>query len=126
MTYLLREFDPIILCLILVPCFLAAAAWALKMACSFCSVDAPDFAQALTCVLAVCVGNIFLRYGLHSPYFIQGLGTQVIAPLIITSIIVALFIRTGPFSALVVTLVQACICGAIYFAVDTVTKVVLA
>lgn len=106
--------------LVLLPASLVLAAWALQLACSIAAVEPPDFWKSFFCVVLVVTGNIFLRAWLNTAYPNQGLGLQLLAPLALTVAIVAFTVRTGPLSALVVTVCEGLLCAGLFICLQTV------
>jgi hypothetical protein len=100
----------------LVPLGVAAAAWALQLACGFCSVDPPEFWHAVTIVVMVAVANTILRFVLHATGAAYGIAPQYLAPLLVTSTVITLGVPTAPFTAVTVTASQLVICAIIYYA----------
>jgi hypothetical protein len=99
----------------LVPLGLAAAAWALQMACGFCSTDPPEFPHAITTVVIVAVANAILRLILQTAGLGEGIGPEYVAPALTTTTIIAISLPTGPFTALTITAVQLVLCTVMYF-----------
>ena len=99
----------------LAPLAVAAAAWALRMACGFCSVEPPEFWHAVIIVVVIAVTNVVLRFFLQVTDSAHGMGPQYFAPALATSAVIALSLPTGPFSALTITVVQVVLCAMIYY-----------
>jgi hypothetical protein len=99
----------------LVPLAICCAAWALQMACGFCSVDPPEFWHAVTTVVIIVVANAVLRLVLQTVDSANGIAPQYFAPILATSAVITLSLPTGPFSALTITVVQLILCAMIYY-----------
>jgi hypothetical protein len=99
----------------LVPLAIAVAAWALQLACGFCSVDPPEFWHAVTTVVIIAVTNVVLRFVLYTADAADGIAAEYFAPLLVTSAVITLSVPTGPFTALTVTLVQLVVCAMMYY-----------
>lgn len=125
MVSFLHGLDPILYWAVVAPIGIAVAAWALRMACEICSVEPPDFWQAVVTVMVVCIGNALLRYFLQAAHAPFGLGTQLVAPLLTTVVILSLSLSTGPVSAMMITMVQVSICGAIYMAFTMIDGLIM-
>lgn len=126
MAQLLSNLDPTLVVVILLPLAAVIAAWALRVACSVCSVDPPDFWQSVLAVVIICVANIVLRFWLRVVQAPIDFSTQFIAPLVVTGLVVSMSIRTGPFAAFKVTFVHGILCGLIYCAALVMSKVFIA
>jgi hypothetical protein len=114
MAQLLARIDPVLMFLVIVPLALAAAAWALQMACAIAAVDPPNYWQSFLCVILVLITNVILRFWVNISVPDPGLGYQLLIPLGLTAAIVAVMVRVGPVSAVVVTVCEAALCGGIY------------
>ncbi len=125
MAELLARIDPTLLLFVLLPLGLAAAAWALQMACGVSAVEPPDYWQSLLCVFLVMLSNVLLRFWVNTSVFDPGLGCQLIWPLVMSSAIVALMVRTGPFSAMIVTICEGAFCLALYVGFSMVSTALL-
>ena len=110
MTELLSRFDATLVFLVFLPTALFLAAWALQMACAFAAVEPPDYWQSLLCVFLVVVANILLRFWINVWVVDPGFGCHVIWPVALTAAIIAVMVRTGPVSALIVTICEGGIC----------------
>lgn len=108
------RLDPALVFLVLVPVGLAIAAWALQMACAVAAVDPPDYWQSMLCMVLITVANVLLRYWVNISVRDPGLGYQLLIPLGMTAAIIAVMVRVGPVSAVVVTLCQGAICAGLY------------
>ncbi len=126
MAQSLRDLDPTFVLIVLVPLAAATAAWALRVACSVCSVESPDFWHSVLAVVIICVANIVLRFWLKVSHVPTGIGPQVVAPLVTTALVIAMSVRTGPLSACKVTFVHGMLCGLIYCMVTAMGKVLIA
>jgi len=99
----------------LVPLAVAAAAWALQMACGFCSVDPPEFWHAVTIIVVTAVTNVVLRFVLQATDSAHGIWPEYAAPAVATAIVIAVGLPTGPFTALTIMIVQVFLCAMIYY-----------
>jgi hypothetical protein len=117
-TELLERFDPTLVLLVATVVGMAAAAWLLRMACIVAAVEPPDYWQSLLCVFLVVVANVMLRYWVNTTVVDPGLGTQLIGPLVLTAGIVAVMVRTGPLSAVLVTVCEGFFCAGLYLGVS--------
>ncbi len=114
MSEILRVTNPeIVLALTAFLC-LGAVAWSLRMSCSLCSIEPPDFWQAALTSVIVVAANIILRFWFSVAEVPTGWGTQLVAPLVVSAGVVAASIRIGPISALGVTVVQGVVCAVLY------------
>lgn len=120
------DFDALWMLAALVPLMLAAAAWALQMACGFCSVDPPEFWHAVTTVVIVAVVNAVLRFVLQSGDMNYSMASLYLAPFLATGAVITLSLPTGPFTALTITVVQGVLCALIYFGLRWLQAVVAA
>ena len=125
MAELLTRIDPALVLFVLLPAGLAAAAWALQMACAVSDVEPPDYWQSLLCVFLVVVSNVLLRFWVNTTMFDPGLGAQLIWPLVMSSAIVAVMVRIGPLSAVVVTVCEGAFCLAIYIGFSMASSALL-
>lgn len=114
MAQLIHQLDPALLFFVIVPLMLAVAAWALQMACAVSAVEPPDYWQSLLCVILVVTANVVLRFWVNISMVDPGLTYQLLLPLGMTAAIVAIMVRVGPLSAMVVTVCQGAICAGIY------------
>jgi hypothetical protein len=126
MAQLLSNLDPTFVVVVLLPLAAAIAGWALRVACSVCSVEPPDFWHSVLAVMIICVANIVLRFWLRVIQAPIDFGTQFVAPVIVTGLVVSMSIRTGPLSAFKVTFVHGILCGLIYCAALVMSKVLVA
>jgi hypothetical protein len=110
-----NDIDQLWLLAALAPLGLAAAAWALQMACGFCSVDPPEFPHAITTVVIIAVANAILRLVLQTMGVGEGIAPEYFAPALATTAVIALSLPTGPFTALTITVVQVALCAMMYF-----------
>ena len=113
--HLLENLDTIWTLAALVPLAVAAAAWALRMACGFCSVEPPEFWHAVVVVVIIAVSNVVLRFFLQVTDSDHGFAPQYFGPALMTAAVIALSLPTGPFSALTIMVVQAVLCASIYY-----------
>ena len=96
------------------------------MSCSVCSVDPPDFWHAAISVVVIATVNIVLRFWLNVTHVPPGLGSQLLAPLVASSAVVSISVHTGPFSAVMVTLVHGLICSMCYLGATTLGSAIMA
>jgi len=115
MGHLFNNLDAVWTLAALVPLAVAAAAWALRMACGFCSVEPPEFWHAVTIVVIIAVTNVVLRFFLQVTDSADGMTQQYLAPAMATAAVIALSLPTGPFSALTIMIVQTVLCAMIYY-----------
>lgn len=126
MGQFLSDFDALWCLAALVPLIIAAAAWALQMACGFCSVDPPEFWHAVTTVVIIAVANAVLRFAIQSGDLEYGVASMYLAPFLATSAVITLSLPTGPFTALTITVVQGGLCALIYLGLRWLQAVVTA
>ncbi len=126
MVSFFNHLDPAFLFLVVVPVGLAIAAWTLQMACSIAAVDPPDYWQSMLCVVLIAVANVILRYWINVSVPDPDLGYRVILPLGMTAAIVAVMVRVGPVSAVVVTVCEGAICAGIYIGVSMASSALIA
>lgn len=126
MSQFVDRFDPALLFLVIVPLGFAVAAWALQMACAISAVDPPDYWQSLLCVVLVAVANVLLRFWVNISVPDPGLGYHLLIPLGMTAAIVAVMVRVGPLSAVVVTVCQGAICAGIYIGMSMASSALTA
>ena len=122
MLQFISGLDPVLILSLFVPAAMIFAAWSLQMACSIASVDPPDFWQSLLCTFLVVVANILLRFWVNTSVADPGLGTNLLAPVVLTIAIVAVLVRTSPLSALVITTGQGLIFAALYYGLTTLNS----
>ncbi len=126
MMYFFRVFDPAIVAILLVPICLAIAAWALRLACSFSSVEPPEFLQSAFTVVLICVANVAVSFFMHFTQAAPGIGTHLVVPLLVTAAMIAIVVRTGPLSALITTVSFGSICGGVYYSLAALNAAMLA
>lgn len=119
MLQFISGLDPTLVLCLFVPAAMIFAAWSLQIACSIAAVEPPDFWQSLLCTFLVVVANILLRFWVNTSVAAPGLGTNLLAPIVLTIAIVAVLVRTGPLSALVVTTCQGLIFAVLYYGLTT-------
>jgi len=112
---ILHDRDALWILAALVPLGIASAAWALQMACGFCSVDPPEFSHAVTTVVIIAVANAILRLVLQNTGYGDGIGPEYMAPLLMTTAVISLSLPTSPFVAATITAVELVLCAIIYF-----------
>jgi hypothetical protein len=115
---LFERADPTLVLLVATLVGMAAAAWALQMACAVAAVEVPDYWQSLLCVFLVVVSNVLLRFWVNTSIADPDLGTKLVWPLVMTAGIVAVMVRTGPVSAMVVTACEGIFCAGLYLGVS--------
>jgi hypothetical protein len=111
----LTDLDAIWTLAALVPLSVAAAAWALRMACGFCSVEPPEFWHAVITVVIIAVTNVVLRFFLQVTDSAEGMAPEYLAPAVATASVIALSLPASPFSALTITVVQGVLCATMYY-----------
>ena len=126
MSHLIHQIDPAAFFLIVVPLGLAIAAWALQMACSVSSVQTPDYWQSLLCVILAVIANVVVRFWVNTSVPNAGLVYQFLVPLGVTVAIVAIMVRVGPISAMLVTISSGAICAGIYVGVSMASSALVA
>ncbi|MCC6493744.1 MAG: hypothetical protein IT424_12080 [Pirellulales bacterium] len=126
MGHFFSDFDALWTLAALIPLLLAAAAWALQMACGFCSVDPPEFWHAVTTVVIIAVVNAVLRLILQSGDAGYSMGTMYLAPFLATGAVITLSLPAGPFTGLTITIVQGVLCALMYFGLRWLQAVVAA
>lgn len=126
MAQLLSNLDPTFVVVVLLPLAAVIAGWALRISCTVCSVDPPDFWQSVLAVVIICVANIVLRFWLRVVQAPIDAGTQFIAQAVVTALVVSMSIRTGPWPACKVTFVHGILCGLIYCAALVMSKAIIA
>ena len=126
MAQLLPGLDPTLMLVVLLPIGALIAGWALQMACNICSVEPPDFWHSVLAVVIICISNVVLRFWLRVSEAPASFSTQLLAPAVITGLVIAMSIRTGPFAAFKVTFVHGVLCGLIYCVVSVMGKVLIA
>jgi hypothetical protein len=126
LTQLLPELDSTLVLAIFLPLGALIAGWTLQMACNICSVEPPDFWQSVLAVVIICIANIVLRFWLRVSEIPATHTTQLLVPAIITGLVIAMSIRSGPFAAFKVTFVHVVLCGLIYCVVSVMGKALIA
>lgn len=126
MPHSLSNLDAVWTLAALVPLAVAAAAWALQMACGFCSIDPPEFWHAVTIVVVTAVTNVVLRFVLQATDSGQGIWPEYAAPLAATAVVIAVGLPTGPFTAWTIMIVQVFLCAMIYYCLGWVQTLVTA
>ncbi len=124
MPELLSRFDPTLVFLVLLPAALLIAAWGLQMACGFAAVEPPDYWQSLLCVFLVVVANLLLRFWINVSVVDPGFWSHAVWPLVVTAAIIAVMVRTGPLSALVVTACQGAICAVLFIGISMLSSAI--
>jgi hypothetical protein len=107
-----------------VPLIIAAAAWALQLACGFCSIDPPEFWHAVTTVVIIAVTNVVLRFVLYTTDAADGIAAEYFAPFLVTSAVITVSVPTGPFTAMTITVVQLVVCAVMYYSLLWLQSVV--
>ena len=126
MAQVLSDLDPTFVWAVLLLLGALIAGWALQVACSVCSVEAPDFWYSVLAVVIICISNIVLQFWLRVTQAPADFSTQILAPAVITVLVIAMSIRTGPLAALKVTLVHGVLCGLIYCVVTVMGNAMIA
>jgi len=112
------DLDLIFTLAALVPLAVAVAAWALQMACGFCSQEPPEFWHAVITVVIIAVANVVLRFFLQVTDSAHGMAPQYLLPAVTTAAVIAVCLPTGPFSASTITIVQIVLCALMYYALQ--------
>jgi len=124
---LLRDLDTAWMLVVVAPTLLLIGAWTLQVASGFCTAKPPEFWHAVLTVIAAGVANVALRLILLSLGVEQPAPVQAMTAVIMTAIVVALSLPTGPISAVSITIVQAAFCVLLYLAIGWIgTHVVVA
>ena len=126
MVQVLCDLDPIFVRAVLLLLGALIAGWALQVACSVCSVEPPDFWYSVLAVVIICISSIVLQFWLRVTQAPADFSTQILAPAVITVLVIAMSIRTGPLAALKVTFVHGVLCGLIYGILTVMGKVLIA
>ena len=126
MAQLISGIDPSLVLIILLPLAAGIACWALRVYCTICGLDPPDFWRAVLAVVIICVANVVLRFWLRVIQVPVGSETQILAALLMTILLMAMSTRTGPFAACKVTFVHALLCGLIYGVVQVMSESLIA
>jgi hypothetical protein len=119
------DLDLIFTLAALVPLAVAVAAWALQMACGFCSVEPPEFWHAVIVVVIIAVTNVVLRFFLQMTDSAYGMAPQYFLPAVATAAVICLSLPTGPFSAATITIVQVVLCALVYYALKWLAALVI-
>ncbi|MEQ8208512.1 MAG: hypothetical protein RH917_01670 [Lacipirellulaceae bacterium] len=106
--------DPQWILLVLAPLGLAAAAWALRLACSFSLVDPPGFLHATYLVATLIVANVAVRFFLEVTGTQPGLSTRYAVPAIINAIVLTIGLPVNPVSAFMVAVAHVVISCLMY------------
>lgn len=126
MAQLISGLDPSLVLMILLPLAAVIAGWALRISCTICGVEPPDFWRAVLAVVIICVANVVLRFWLRVTQVPVGYETQILASLIMTTLLMAMSTRTGPFAACKVTFVHGLLCGLIFGVAHVMSKSLIA
>lgn len=100
--------------LVLVPLGLAAAAWALRLACSFSLVEPPRFWHATYLVFALIVANLAVRFFFEVTGTESGLSTRYAVPAIVSGIVLTIGVPVNPVSGFIVAVAHVVICCLMY------------
>ena len=122
MPQLLQGIDPPLVFLLILPLAAVIAAWALRVSCNMCDVDAPDFWHCLLAVVIVVLSNLALHFALSIHENPLSYEARFLAPLAVTVLVLGMSIRTGPINACKVILVQGILCGILYYAAVLMKK----
>ena len=122
---LLRDLDTAWMLVVVAPTLLVTGAWTLQLASGFCATKTPEFWHAVLTVIAAGVANVALRLILMALGVTQPAPIQAMSAVLITSIVVALSLPTGPISALTITVVQAVFCVLLYLAIGWIGTFVI-
>jgi hypothetical protein len=123
--HLHSDLDLIFTLAALVPLAVAVAAWALQMACGFCSVEPPEFWHAVITVVIIAVTNVILRFFLQMTDSAHGMTPQYFLPALATAAVISLSLPTGPFTATAITIVQVVLCALVYYALQWLAALIL-
>jgi hypothetical protein len=119
------DLDLIFTLAALVPLAVAVAAWALQMACGFCSVEPPEFWHAVITVVIIAVTNVVLRFFLQMTDSAHGMAPQYLLPGVATACVICICLPTGPFSAATITIVQVVLCALVYYAMQWLAALII-
>lgn len=122
MAHVLTFLDPVVLMFVGLPLGLCIAAWTLRMACELAAIDPPDFSQCLSCVVMVLASSFLWRWFVSTSFAHVGIVGQFAGPLVMAVAIIAMVVRTGPFSALMIAIYEGAICATIFFAFTSATS----
>lgn len=115
MDELLRDLHSLWLLAAAVSAAIAAAAWALQMACGFCSVEPPSFTHSVVTIVIIVASNVVLRVILQLLGDGEGVTAEYLAPAASVAIVICLSLPTGPFSAATIAVVQLALCAMMYY-----------
>ena len=114
MAHLPESPDEILMLALAIPMAVVAAAVALRLACLCSSVEPPSFWQAVSCIVVVGVINILFQVCVGAAGIPTGVMNQIVAPIVLSAVGIAICFQTGFCSALLITGFQALICSAGY------------
>ena len=120
MAFHIAGLDPQLTLLLLAPLALAAAAWALRIACAFSLTEVPSFWHAVVLVFTLVIANGAVQFYLGVTHTKLGLSSQYVMPAIVNALVLTVGLPVNPVSGLMVTIVHACICGVVYVGAMTV------
>ena len=112
-AYLLTLDDRALLT-VAAPLLLVAAAWTLRLACWICALEMPEFGHAFLTLLAVIGANIGMRAVLRLTETPPSMLTQYAAPTLVSAAVIAVCLATGPYAALLVSVVHAVLTAGVY------------
>jgi hypothetical protein len=115
MPHALSNLDAVWTLAALVPLAVAAAAWALQIACGFCSADPPEFWHAVTIIVVTAITNVVLRFLLQATDSAHGIWAEYVAPAVATAVVIAVGLPAAPFMALTIMVVQVFLCAMMYY-----------
>lgn len=115
MDELLRDLNSLWVLAAAVSVAIAAAAWALQMACGFCSVEPPSFTHAVVTVVIIVVSNVLLRVLMQVCGVADGVTAHYVAPALAVSTVIAVSVHAGPFTAVTIAGVQLVLCASMYY-----------
>lgn len=126
MITLLQSMDSTVFLTVFAPLILAIGAWALRMACSLCAVDTPNFWHAVLTFIILIVANVAWRFFMHVTRTPETMGTQYLAPALTNAAVIAVSLPTGPIAASMISVVHILISAAFALAAANVVDLFVA
>ena len=80
MAQVFSDLDPTFIWAVLLLLGALIAGWALRVACSVCSVEPPDFWYSVLAVVIICISNIMLQFWLRQLVFQAKIGGHRYSP----------------------------------------------
>jgi hypothetical protein len=111
---LVRDLNSLWVLAAAVSAAIAVAAWALQLACGFCSVEPPTFTRSVVTVVIMVACNVLLRVVLQLASASEGIWADYAAPAIAVSAVISICVPAGPFTALTIAVVQVALCALMY------------